>query len=516
MPDAVPEPALPYSLRAAYSKWARAIGPSPPARGTTPLRPGGRIGIIGAGMAGLYAALLLRGQGHEVTILEASPGRVGGRIMTHRFSSRPEQYFEAGAMRLPLMLEHQPVFDLIDFLNTRGGSIELLDYVLCHPQGNRVLVNGARDRHGRVMTVEYAEAHPEELGFGLPLPVRTARQILDRVTSYYVELLKRDFAKGFRALIQYDDWSFYSYLTTVCGWSPREVDYVEVMTSQTNQFQASFPEIVMENVDFAERRWKTVKDGMDRLPAACARVIGHDRFLMGAHVHALQQHPSGVTVHYTDGGAGRHAHFDKIIVAVPPAVVRMWHRPRWSPDKERAIRAMNYQPLYKVGLRFAERFWERGDRPAHGGQSITDLPSRWVVYPSNGISTTGPGVLLQYAWMTDAYTWLPQDRDTRVARALYDLQLLHPEVDVHSLFIEAHDVTWSTQWAAGDAKFLPGQFRELFTAGQSAESDIHFAGEHLSVHHTWILGALDSARVACRQITGRHLPYLSAADGVPG
>lgn len=44
-----------------------------------------KVGIIGAGVGGLYTALLLDSLGIDYDILEASD-RVGGRIFTHRFN----------------------------------------------------------------------------------------------------------------------------------------------------------------------------------------------------------------------------------------------------------------------------------------------------------------------------------------------------------------------------------------------------------------------------------------------
>ena len=68
----------------------RASG-SPSLPSTSQLRPdmhfvsSGPVGIIGAGIGGLYAGMILKSLGIPYQILEAS-GRTGGRFYTHRFS----------------------------------------------------------------------------------------------------------------------------------------------------------------------------------------------------------------------------------------------------------------------------------------------------------------------------------------------------------------------------------------------------------------------------------------------
>lgn len=51
-----------------------------------------KVGIIGGGIGGLYAAMLLQEQGIPYEILEAS-SRLGGRLFTHRMGSRPNDYY---------------------------------------------------------------------------------------------------------------------------------------------------------------------------------------------------------------------------------------------------------------------------------------------------------------------------------------------------------------------------------------------------------------------------------------
>ena len=56
------------------------------------------VAIIGAGIAGSYAAWRLRNQGQKITVFEYSD-RIGGRCHTIKFPGIPDINIELGAMR---------------------------------------------------------------------------------------------------------------------------------------------------------------------------------------------------------------------------------------------------------------------------------------------------------------------------------------------------------------------------------------------------------------------------------
>ena len=120
------------------------------------------VGIVGAGMAGLYAALLLDDLGINCQILEANPHRIGGRVYTYRFNpeewkeSKPGQpayynYIDLGAMRIPKLpimdrLSGTQPWSLLSFLNAKLESsqrINLIPYTL-YMDSNVKSYNGVR------------------------------------------------------------------------------------------------------------------------------------------------------------------------------------------------------------------------------------------------------------------------------------------------------------------------------------------------------------------------------------
>ncbi|KAH8653851.1 hypothetical protein BX600DRAFT_363214, partial [Xylariales sp. PMI_506] len=445
------------------------------------------------GISGLSAALLLRREGHQVTVFEASP-RLGGRIYTHRFSQNLDQsdvYFEAGAMRIPRSPLHDNFYALIHYLNANSidpeTKVKIIPYVLEHKNNKAFL-------KGRKLDLDDA-SWGEVLGIPAEYRGKSARALLGEVVSPWLELLSKDFESGFQQLLQYDEYSFRRYLRVHHGWPHEVIEYVELLNSQTNQYDLSFTELIMQNLDFGTTSWATVHGGMSNVIEACANLVGRGRINMNTPIRGIYERADGKLELRGPELGERGRTFDKVLLAIPPAAMHsIWHRPVWSFMKEQSLRGVWFEPLYKIGLHFRSRFWEQIPEPSFGGQSATDLRFRWIVYPSDHIGHDGSGVLLLYCWMSDALKWGSLNREERAQLCLHDLAkyFADDEVDVHDEYIESFDVLWSNEFCGGDAMFLPGQFSRFHEVSRKPEGNIYFAGEHLSRHHTWIAGALDS------------------------
>lgn len=231
---------------------------------------------------------------------------------------------------------------------------------------------------------------------------------------------------------------------------------------------------------------------MSRLTQTAAALVGSKNIHLNSRVDHLAYLEDGrVELSASGLHQSRTAQFDAVVIAAPPSALQgIISRPKWSFLKEQSIRGTHYEPLYKMGLHFRTRFWERSSsNPCFGGQSTTDLRFRWIVYPSNDLGSTSSGVLLLYSWMSDASRWSALSKEKRIQVCLHDLASYfadEPEVDVYEQYIESFDVLWTAESSGGDAMFLPGQFSRFYDVARRREGNILFAGEHLSKHHTWV------------------------------
>ncbi|CAJ0651374.1 6634_t:CDS:2 [Entrophospora sp. SA101] len=516
----------------------------PPPLSQNPRQP--KICIIGAGMSGLFSALLLQKAGiQDITILECQD-RVGGRVHTQYFSEKKEEklYGELGAMRLPVTPEHQMVFDTIDYLNERipeDDRIHLINFIFSNDNG-LYFYNDSRD-NGQIGDIAWANDSQNFNKLGFASTVNPDYQtLLKKAMGDFIDALNSDFDSGLDYLLKFDQHSVYSYLKEVYFPSldpnlnqkynvDETIGAMEMTESATGLFRLSFVEAVMDAYTFSKvsQEWKTIDNGMQRFPNAFPLVYANEKrgkvdVKYKCKVYKLENiDVDGILklrVHWEENGSDNVRVFDRVIITCPLGVVRHWELPELKSledpktsdnfyYKRRAIRELNYDNSAKIFLKFNSRFWEnQTDSPIVGGSSTTDLPIRTVIYPSYyvGMPIDKPAILLgSYTWANDAAKFAPYSQQENARLCIKDLKILHGD-QVEKEWDSDPKYNSSIYWpndpttVGAFALFGPGQYSDLIYPMIKPMYNIHWAGEYTDIHHAWIVGALNSAVRVVKEI----------------
>jgi monoamine oxidase len=445
-----------------------------------------RVVVVGAGLAGLVAAFELKRQGHDVTLLEAQ-NRVGGRIYTLRAPFAPGLYAEAGGMRIPrahdLTLEYCELFGL-----------QMRPFVMGNPRA-LVYLGGQR------MTKDEADHHPDRL----PFPVadhergRNADELWEAAIGDMRAMVANEGQAAWDAIVrEYDQYSLYEFLR-FRGWSRGAIEYFTVVNFLEADMHNSLVEILREDLGAAYVDMQEIAGGMDGLPNAFyAHLADETRF--GANVFAMDQTPDEVRVHVKTEAGRYTVTGDYAIVTIPFPVLRSVEIMKpFSPGKQRAIRQLNYHASTKILFQVRNRFWESDDGILGGG-TVTELPIRRMNYPTPDPDNNRGVLLASYTWGQDALQWGAMDEETRLEEALDDVAQIHPRIREEYECGASH-AWYSDRWARGAfAMFAPEQQTDLQADIVRTEGRILFAGEHCSLYHAWIQGALESGIRAAQAI----------------
>ena len=441
---------------------------------------------MGAGMAGLVAGYELLRAGHDPLILEAQ-NRAGGRIYTLRDAFAPGLYAEAGAMRLPrshrLTLAYIHKFGLKVYPFTMGNSNTY--YYFC----------------GKKVRAGAAEADPACLGFTVSRQEQgqSATRKWEDLLRPLLHRLRTGGDQAWAEIVsECDQYSVREFLEKH-GWSEGMIEMFGLIQNQEATMNSSFLEVLREEAGDCFTDVVQIEGGSDRLPNSFVPLLRH-HIRFGARMIAIDQSDRDVTVHYQTAAGRFQAVGDHAIITVPFPVLRHIEvlKP-FSRAKQRAIRQLHYDASAKIFLQFKRRFWEE-DEGIFGGGTVTDLAVRNLFYPEHG-RETGRGVILaSYTWSEDAQRWGSLSPSERIVQALENVARIHPQAP------EEFEVGASKMWH--DDEFAGGAFA-LFDPGQQTllhdhivgpEGRIHFAGEHASLAHAWIQGAIESGLHAAHEI----------------
>jgi monoamine oxidase len=475
----------------------------------TPTPGSPRIAIIGAGIAGLNAALTLHDAGVAATLFEAAD-RIGGRIHSDATTWAARQTSEWCG-------------ELIDTAHTtmqmlaQRFRLPLVDLEAAMPP----LAEETRFFFGHY----YREA---EVARDLAPVYRTVREqlaavgavtrydactpdgyLFDRmsVAQWIAAYVPGGYASPLGQLIDI------AYATVV-GRDTSEVSALNVVYGLGDQPDPDHPTLL----GASDIRYR-LDGGNQRLPEAIAANVAANPprcdLRTGWRMTAIAQDFDGVTLSFATGDGLRQERFDAAILAIPFSVLRTLDTVRAGFDslKRQAIAELSYATNAKLQLQFDRRFWRgRGAWPGvSNGFLFTDVgfQTGWEVTRGQpgeaGIIDLYTGGHIGAGFLPDGpyTTSLASARTAGYARQfLAMLEEVWPGATSHytgtaTLSCPAADLNLLGSYPA----YTVGQLTSFGGYEAVPQGNVHFAGDHTTPGFTgYMEGAARSGERAAREI----------------
>ena len=475
---------------------------------------GASVLVLGAGLAGMTAALELRAAGYKVQVLEFN-SRPGGRNWTIRGGDGFTElggatqtcgfeeglYLNPGPWRIPY--HHRA---LLDYCKRLGVALEPFIQL-----NHNALLHASNAFAGKPQRIRDIKAdfqgHVSEL-----LAKVTQQSKLDEAVSVEDREILLQALRSWGALDKN-----YAYKANLIS-----ADYRGYAKDPGGGLGAA--PIAGEPINLSDilksRLWRYLQNfalhqfqttmfqpvgGMDMIGKAFAKQIG-DLIQYDAKVIRIQQSDGGVTVSYVNSktpSTPQIATAEWCVCTIPLSILGQIQIDV-GPRMKAAIDAVPYSSSVKIGLQFKRRFWEE-DEAIYGGISYTDLPIRQISYPSSGFNRNGRGVLLgAYVFEgANAYEFTSMAPADRVARAVEFGARIHPQYSAefeNGIAVAWHRVPFTLGCAgAWSEKAREEHYDNLC----QIDGRIVLAGEHASYLPAWQEGAILSSLDAIKRLHDR-------------
>lgn len=474
---------------------------------------GKKIGIIGAGVAGLSCAYELRKLGCDITILEGDKNRIGGRIYTYQFGDG--YYGEIGAMRIPV--SHETTWHYINELKLNTNPF------IQNSENNILYVNNLRF-HGLDIDKEVQEKlYPS---FNVPSNTMPLSELLLYVYNQpilnipknirpYIISIRENYPK----LININSHTNFREICKTLGLNNNQINLIySVIGADSGFFYLSFLEILKEYYPASFTYLYEITGGFYKLPYAFYEAfqknddsLGKVNIKMARRVTDIFDKQNKVILRYLNQFTNnfQEEEFDKVICAIPFSTLRLINiNPLFSNQKMAAIRQINYVPSQKTIILFKERFWEKtkNQELILGGRIFTDLPITTTWFPSHHFNGNGGVLIASYNSNLDATRVSNLDEPIRLYTILRNLEeaIGLPNKYLDDKVINHFTLNWNTNDLSlgGFSKYYIEQ-NELFAHASCTpeyNNKVFFAGEHIGPSHGWVQSALLSGTTAANQI----------------
>lgn len=445
--------------------------------------------VLGAGLAGLYATMLLEEQGFGVTLLEASD-HVGGRVQTRNIGGN---LHELGASDIGVM--YARVLDMMQRLDLqRVPSAIRVKPFSYHVRGQLLRDDEWESSAANLTAGAERAVAPPRLQSHLLKQHNPLRELDDWLAAEH-----RDLDVPIAAFLQdrgVSEEAIRLFGQAYNGIGMGRTSALQLFRDATRTQFGIDAFMRMKAAGQNVAPLSQVKGGIQRLPDAMAGSLKSEvRF--GKAAAAIEHGPTGVEVTCIDGSRYRG---DLLVLAIPlTAMRRISFSPSLSPAKSAAMSEMQYYSSTKFYLRPKSAFWEAD---GYGASMWTDGPIERVFALTDGnddVHTLLVWINGQGARRIDEF-----DRDGATRLILGTLARIRPaskdQVEVmhyHSWGRTAHIGGCGHTYSAGQV----GRFAASLPA---PEGRIHFAGEHTRRREF----GMESAMASAERVVGE---ILSAA-----
>ncbi|WHZ28649.1 MAG: hypothetical protein OJF51_003447 [Nitrospira sp.] len=442
------------------------------------IRRGTKVIVVGAGLAGLTAAVKLKEMGAKVSLIEARD-RVGGRVFTIRGAFAQGQHAEAGA---DFIDEGQ--YEIKRLVEEQGLTLRPIlkqGFAFVRYPGpsrrRRNVLSGeeAWDALSHALCPLVAAYRTADKRWDSPIAKQLARQsVAQWLDETKADGNMRAVVRGLRGFFLADpeDLSLLALVDQLAGDVP----------GQTAMYR--------------------IKGGNDRLPLALAEHLRED-LRLNSVVRAICQDRNSVRVRVeTSNGQKSLIQGKYVVLAVPTTTLRSIHmEPPLPAMQARAIDSLKYGRTTKALLQFGQSFWRKKGRPQACG---TDAPTG-AFWDANEEQADEVGILTLMAGGQAS-------EDTQKIVEQRGVEGLMEELDWmgsrSATLLHSRIVTWEDDpWAQGGyAYFDPGFDPRLRSWLARSHGRIVFAGEHTSLNwQGYMNGAVESGLRAVEEVCAMAL-----------
>lgn len=443
-----------------------------------------RVIVVGAGLAGLTAALDLLDNGWDPVVLEARD-RVGGRVHTLREPFSEGQYAEGGGESIDE--SHHALLSLLrrfGLRTERRAPLKPYDAVVYY-KGERTRIPAFLAR-GHVLEdylryYDAIDAYAEHVDAFHPERSRDA----ERLDGMNLDQLMRS--------LHLDPDAEFLIRTQERGLYNAEARNVSVLFA-AQQSAAMARDAITDYDDLFFEETRRVVGGNDLLPRAIAKSLGR-RLLLNEPLARVEHARDRVTV---TTRAGRTVDGAWLVLATPMQPLReVTFSPGLPQSLAVAVAGLDLGDAVKVAREYTLPFWEA---ELFSGFTVTDKPFGIAWSPTDSRVSTR-GILTEFITGDAARHAASLPPVARRREFLRQLDAVYPSGRMFRTSNEA-TIAWRNEryTGGGYAVFKPGQMAPFFSTIRAGTGRIKFAGEHTCEVAGYMESAVRSGHRVAREI----------------